>query len=232
MAGDRQRRTAAEAEAGIRTAPITRTDRVAIRSGSGTRDKLRAFIAEYAGPDDHVDDTLAAIEGAIQRYVELDSKPDIRKQARRLEKAAAKYRKAVQESEQIWAWMLDGRNGPDAWGVNLAEAKKVEAAARGVADWLKGKKGGDPDDLRLALGRELTDIFAFVTGEPATSSGSADFESGHPGTLFGHFVHLALSDSAFSSTPRVRELVQTVASFVRDAKNRQQFPFGEERLEK
>jgi hypothetical protein len=178
--------------------------------------ELRAFIAAYLEDGDDVDRMIGTIEHSIRKFAENKSNPDVREQAKELAESAGKFRKAVEESEFVWPWLLAGKLGPRTRSEVLTEVEKVEKASFNVARRLKnGKK--PPDLLRSALAYELAEYFKAVTGSKATPSSSANFEDNKPGTKFGHFVHLALASSSYASTSKVKTLITSPSTFIKDA---------------
>jgi hypothetical protein len=179
-------------------------------------EKLKAFIANYAEGADNVDGMINAIEDSIRRFAKGRSNPEVRGQARKLAEKAKLYRKAVEQSEFVWPWLLAGKLGPNSWIDMLSEVQKVEKAAVSLAGRLKtGTKG--KDKLRAALGYELAEYFRVITASRATPSASANFEANKPGTKFGHFVHLTLVASAYASTSKVKALISSPSTFIKDA---------------
>jgi len=63
-----------------------------------------------------------------------------------------------------------------------------------------------------------------ITGREPTFSNSGALESNHPGTIFAHFVRLALIGSSFSSDTRVKQVLSSLPSFVEDAVEQRKNP--------
>jgi hypothetical protein len=147
---------------------------------------LRKFIAHYAADTDGAE-MLGAIDSSIRRFVQHDSKIEVRGQVEILSKAVESYRKALEtpESKSIWPWLLSGKSGPPLWASALSDARKIEAAVKEIADNLTtGKR--EPDDLRLALAYELASYFHIVTGSHPTISNNEDAKTRRP--AFEQFV--------------------------------------------
>jgi hypothetical protein len=159
---------------------------------------------------------LGAIDSSIRRFVQHDSKIEVRDQAEILSKAIESYRKALEtpESKSIWPWLLSGKGGPPLWASALSDARKIEAAVKEIADNLTtGKR--QPDDLRLSLAYELASYFEIVTGSAPTFSNNEDAKTKRP--AFEQFVALALTESQYSADEKVKQLLASIRSFVRDA---------------
>jgi hypothetical protein len=185
---------------------------------------LRKFIANYAADTD-VDGMLRAIESAICRFVGYDSKIEVRGQSEILSKAVESYRKALEtpESKSIWPWLLSGKSGPRSWASALSDARKIEAAVKEIADNLAtGKR--EPDDLRFSLAYELASYFEIATGSAPTFSNNEDAKTKRP--AFEQFVALALTESQYFADKKVRQLLDSIRSFVRDAVNHYKVGFA------
>jgi hypothetical protein len=109
---------------------------------------------------------------------------------------------------------FSGQSGPPLWATALSDTRKIEAAVKEIADNLTtGKR--EPDDLKFSLAHELASYFEIVTGSASTFSNNEDAKTKRP--AFEQFVVLALTESQYSADKKVKRLLDSIRSFVRDA---------------
>jgi hypothetical protein len=178
---------------------------------------LREWIkAQAVLPLDVGDDAIRGIDRAIEQFSNAEaSKTEVRHQAEGIAEAARAYREKLERLGSCWPWILSGRHGPPPLERVLSETRGIEESALALAARLPRGKG--PDEPRRGLAFQLAGYFRIITGEEPTFSNSGDLKSNHPGTKFAHFVHVALTGSSSSSDIRVKQLLISLPSFIRDA---------------